>query len=103
MPWVKGQSGNPGGRPRLMEGARRKAQAESESALNYVVRAAKGKIKNISPLRMQACISVLKLAGASFSAEGHDAMEDRAGQDLPVDQPTPDLETVAGCPALPLN
>lgn len=81
MPWVKGQSGNPGGRPRIVQGIRRKAQNDSEDA--YAVLKKLMSCEN-EKTALSAAISVLKIAGVPMS-------EDKA-PDAPEPQPTPARE-----------
>lgn len=75
MPWVKGQSGNPTGRPRIVQGVRRQAQNMSEEALQVLVDVMRGGEK--ASERASAARTILQLAGAGFSEEGA-APEERA-------------------------
>lgn len=67
MPWKKGESGNPGGRPRLAQGVRRKAQAVQDEAFDVLVSEMRGAEK--SSERISAAVKVLQVAGVSMSED----------------------------------
>lgn len=84
MPWKPGESGNPGGRPRLAQGIRRRAQNDADEAYEVLLSVMRGAEK--SSERATAAKTILQLAGAAMS-------EDKT-QPPPEDKPlTPSAST----------
>lgn len=80
MPWVKGQSGNPGGRPRIVQAQRRKAQNVADEMLDILIAVARNSEKGSE--RSGAAVKVLQIAGVPFAA---------AGDPTGADEPSPPL------------
>lgn len=99
MPWAKGQSGNPGGRPKQVRSIRASAKVDSRRAYDRLAREMDHEDPRIA---VPACVNILKLAGVSFAS---DAEETKAQVEASkaVQQSTPSLEEAAGSPELPLN
>lgn len=68
MPWVKGQSGNPGGRPRIVSGVRRTAQNAADEALEILLAVMRDE-KAQGATRASAAEKVLRIAGVPMSEE----------------------------------
>ena len=84
MPWAKGQSGNPGGRPRIVAGVRRTAQNVADEALQVLLAVMRN--DDAPPAsRASAAEKVLRIAGVPMS-------EDRAPEG---DGPSPPLTPAA--------
>jgi hypothetical protein len=73
MPWAKGQSGNPGGRPRLAQSIRRRAQGDMDEAYETLLAVMRDSEKGSE--RAAAATTVLKLAGAAMAEEKAPAPE----------------------------
>lgn len=68
MPWKKGQSGNPGGRPKVVHEARTKAQLHVKEMLDILIEVArKGEGVNGTG-RASAAGKVLAIAGVPMNA-----------------------------------
>lgn len=67
MPWAKGQSGNPGGRPPVAKEIRDLAQADSKKAYQVVLGMMLGADKDST--RLAAAIAILKMAGVTMNHE----------------------------------
>ena len=95
--WVKGQSGNPGGRSRESVEVRRLAKEKTLEAVQTIISLMVGAEKEGT--RLEAAKTLLKLAGVSFDSEEMNQALNAARA-----QPTRDqaLATVAR-PDLPLN
>lgn len=68
MPFVKGQSANPGGRPRIVQSVRRRAQGHMEEALDVALEVMRKGEKGTE--RLTAAVKVLQIAGVPFTADG---------------------------------
>lgn len=68
MPWVKGQSGNPGGRPRVVSGVRRRAQNVSDEMLDVLLDVARSS-KASGKDRVTAAVRVLQVAGVPMTED----------------------------------
>jgi hypothetical protein len=70
MPWVKGQTGNPKGRPLIIEAREIKllAQKRTPEAFKIIVSLMKDGEKDST--RLAAAIAVLKIAGVPMDASG---------------------------------
>ncbi|HET9554912.1 MAG TPA: DUF5681 domain-containing protein [Anaeromyxobacteraceae bacterium] len=99
MPWVKGQSGNPKGRPKILPAIRARAKVDSHRAYDVLVEALDD--PNISE-RRSAAVQILKIAGVSFASDAIET-KDQAEASKAETQPTEALEEAAGGPVLPLN
>jgi HEAT repeat protein len=67
MTWAKGQSGNPGGRPTVVQAIRALARTNSERAFNVVLGLMEHGDKDST--RLAAAIAILKVAGVPMSAD----------------------------------
>lgn len=56
MPWVKGQSGNPGGRPGVPQGVRELAREKSVEAMRTLIRHLKDKNPRVAILAANAIL-----------------------------------------------
>ena len=99
MPFVKGVSGNPGGRPKVDWRVREQAKRAAPAAFARLEQAAGDEDLRIA---IPACVNILKLAGVSFASDAEETKA-QAEASKAVQQPTPVLEDQAGGPELPLN
>lgn len=76
--WKPGVSGNPGGRPRIVSGIRRKAQNDSEEAYAVLLKEMREAEKPSE--RISAAVKVLQLAGAPMSEDRTPEAEQRPAQ-----------------------
>jgi ATP-dependent DNA ligase len=95
--WVKGQSGNPGGRSKESQEVRRLAKEKTPEALATIIALMTGAEKEGT--RLEAAKTVLKLAGVSFDSE--ELTEALAAAKMPTTKPQA-LAAVSR-PDLPLN
>jgi HEAT repeat protein len=84
MPWVKGQSGNPGGRPTVAQAIRALARTNSEKAFNVVLGLMESGDKDST--RLAAAIAILKVAGVPMSADVNVTITER--------EPRPEASTL---------
>ena len=100
MPWTPGQSGNPGGRPRLAQAIRKLASNESERAFHVVLELMEHGDKDST--RLAAAIAILKVAGVPMSADVNITVTER--QETPLAAASiDDLASVAGLKQGTLN
>lgn len=66
MPWAKGQSGNPGGRPKVVAKVREMAQRDTPEA--YETLRSLMLTADKDSVRLAAAIAILKMAGVSLSS-----------------------------------
>lgn len=98
MPFVPGKSGNPGGRPRLMQQIRRLAQADSEDAYRRVrelMDSDNGKIA------LAAAIAILKVAGVPMTPEHQEPLPQPPSADVTTATPAELMDGLG--PEEPLN
>jgi hypothetical protein len=90
MPWVKGQSGNAKGRPKILPAIRARARVDSHAAYDRLLAAL--------PDEKQGVMAAVQIFAS-------DAEETKAQVEASkaVAQSTPALEEAAGSPELPLN
>lgn len=98
MPWKKGQSGNPGGRPKITQSVRARARMRQHDALNVLFEEMDDK-DNRS--RAASAVKVLQIAGVSFASDAQETKDQAEASKCST--PTHELEAVAGGPGLPLN
>ncbi len=99
MAWKKGQSGNPGGRPKVAASIRAQARVDSQKAYKRIVDALDDEKQGVA-----AAVQILKLAGISFASDAQETKDQaEAAKSTAPAEPTTDLETAAGGPELPLN
>lgn len=99
MPWIKGQSGNPGGRSKESWQVREMAKRNALRVFQRVL----AETENPDPkIALPACRDVLKMAGISFSTE---EMEQAAAAlaSFPATQAREDLDKILTRPLDPLN
>jgi HEAT repeat protein len=94
MPWVKGQSGNPGGRPTVAQAIRALARTSSERAFNVVLDLMEHGDKDST--RLAAAIAILKVAGVPMSADVNITVTERQESPALTAAPTEDLASVVG-------
>jgi hypothetical protein len=96
MPWVKGQSGNPGGRPSLpieIREVRKLCQEKSKRAFEIVAGLMEDAEKDA--VRLAAALAVLKMAGMPMSADVTIEVQPAAARPLP-DRSSEELEAGLG-------
>ena len=98
MPWKKGQSGNPKGRPMILPTIRAQARVDSHAAYNTLVEAMRDSDKWSE--RIAAAVQVLRLAGVSFASD----VEEMKAQVEARKLATPEqIAAALGAPDMPLN
>jgi hypothetical protein len=99
MPFAKGKSGNPGGRPkatRLTVSIRARARVDSQLAYETLLLALSDEKQ-----RVTAAVNILRLAGVSFQSDAEQAVTQAQAVAAGV---TPEkLVDLIGGPTLPLN
>ena len=95
MPFVKGKSGNPKGRPKILPGIRAQARIDSNRAYAVLAKAA-------FDGDTAAAVQILKLAGVSFQSEAEEKKTIATTPPVAAAE-TPALESFVGSPELPLN
>lgn len=100
VPWKKGESGNPGGRPkatRMTLSIRARARVDSHLAYEALLLALADEKQRVS-----AAVNILRLAGMSFQSEAEEALTAAETKAKGATQPA-QLEEIIGRPTLPLN
>lgn len=99
MPFVKGQSGNPGGRRKGNESIRALARVDSHRAYAALARG----LDDEDPAERRAsAVQILKIAGVSFQSEAEEKKTIATTPPVAAAE-TPALESFVGSPELPLN
>lgn len=98
MPWKKGQSGNPKGRPKILPGIRAQARVDSPTAYQALVDAMLD--KKDKKLRVAAAVQILRIAGVSFASEAEESKAVAEARRIATPQ---EIAETLGHPAVPLN
>lgn len=94
--WQKGQSGNPGGRPKVAAELRNRARVDSPEAYETIVRLMREADKDST--RLQAAVRVLQIAGVTFNADVNLTVREERGASPYAGVPTAALLAQASQP-----
>src|SRR5574337_82539 len=97
MPWKKGESGNPKGRPKILPGIRAQARVDSPKAYQALAEVMRDKKHKH---RVSAAVQILRIAGVSFASEAEEATAQAEARRVATPA---EIAAALGHPAVPLN